>query len=580
MAELPPPNYSPEDERASETSSLSDASTVDPQLLIISSSDAINFQKGYLGAEGERAAIEGEIQMKGVESGRWAKVSISLRTVEAANTRTNEQIELSFSQVVLWTANDTAMMPSSFLFAIPLMADTPQCLRTPYSSISHTLTATLHPLDSSLPISNSLDVHTRRYTAHNHSLIASPETHSIDQPTRIEVEVPRVTFKVGEVIPVYVTIPTPAPDLVVEQEEGSSSVGTSFASSESSSSSPQPEPSSSKVQIPARTGVPYTTILARSGASCRFHSSRPVQLRFTLHPPPFTLSAAMDGEYAYADADAECASISQRTVLHAVSFKANVHVSFVDISTRTERISTITIPIVILPPSAPLPQVAPSVDAAYSKKHDQPPSRTVRAEDSDAPRYQAGEAGPSAPPPFEERDAPPPFFLADTVASSSRLPTFLESESEIIIPSQSQSQQEQDPGPARIEGEGIDFGFPPSEHFDGHAEDLERATTPPPSMEMASLDTDVTQLATIREPEMLGLVLEQRHESLEEPPPPPPALDDPSDPPPSIYSSDFRSPDPIRETSSRPAASESHAPPPYLVPVVEEHVTRPPPYVD
>jgi hypothetical protein len=49
---------------------------LDPQILIIPSSDAINFQKGYLGADEERAAVEGEIQVKGTESGRWTRVQV------------------------------------------------------------------------------------------------------------------------------------------------------------------------------------------------------------------------------------------------------------------------------------------------------------------------------------------------------------------------------------------------------------------------------------------------------------------------------------------------------------------------
>jgi len=37
-------------------------------------SDAINFQKGYVRAEGERAAIEGELRIKVAEPGQWDKV--------------------------------------------------------------------------------------------------------------------------------------------------------------------------------------------------------------------------------------------------------------------------------------------------------------------------------------------------------------------------------------------------------------------------------------------------------------------------------------------------------------------------
>jgi hypothetical protein len=46
----------------------------EPQLFIVPTVDAVNFQKGYLGAEGERAAIEGELQIKGLDPRLWSKV--------------------------------------------------------------------------------------------------------------------------------------------------------------------------------------------------------------------------------------------------------------------------------------------------------------------------------------------------------------------------------------------------------------------------------------------------------------------------------------------------------------------------
>lgn len=143
--------------------------------------------------------------------------TVSLRTLETAY---HQEIELGFSEVELFSSFDAdeAIVPSSFLFAIPLMEDTPQSLRTPHSSISHTLTATLHPLDASVSaVSKTLVVHTRRYTAHSHSLVVSPETHSLEEPTRVEVEVPRTTFKAGEIVPLYVTVPPPPRELVLDQ---------------------------------------------------------------------------------------------------------------------------------------------------------------------------------------------------------------------------------------------------------------------------------------------------------------------------------------------------------------------------
>ena len=60
----PPPLYSHRDP---------DATT---QLLLVPPAGSVNFQRGYLGAEAEHAAIEGEIQIKDIEPGRWSKVYV------------------------------------------------------------------------------------------------------------------------------------------------------------------------------------------------------------------------------------------------------------------------------------------------------------------------------------------------------------------------------------------------------------------------------------------------------------------------------------------------------------------------
>lgn len=68
----PPPIYSQQDPTAGSDTELT--SSPEPQILITPTVDAINFQKGYLGAEDERAAIEGELQIKGAEPGRWHRM--------------------------------------------------------------------------------------------------------------------------------------------------------------------------------------------------------------------------------------------------------------------------------------------------------------------------------------------------------------------------------------------------------------------------------------------------------------------------------------------------------------------------
>jgi len=381
-------------------------------------------------------------------------------------------------------------------------------------------------------------------------------------------------------------------------------------------------PSARAALSPLFPGSSYKTVIARSGASCRFHSSRSIRLRFILHPPlamrsPTVVQTSLPGsDHGEMGYDADLGSITQTTLLHSVAFFLKAHISFLDTKEQSERTSTLTIPLNVLPPPARLPEISQTFDEAYIKKHDRPPVKTNRYDECDraAPHYCEGQAGPSmisalAPPPFEERDAPPPFFSPMAEASSSgRLPTFLESETEVLLPDSTFTSSDHNftSMSFAIEGEGVKFGFHAQDQFDGHSEDMQRSMTPPPSVEMAVGGADLTVLTEIQESSQgLTLILDQCQESLvleDQPPPPPPAMDDPSDPPPLIDDSGFRRLDPLE----RPRSSQSlqpppsppppptssglmdnvqttpgHAPPPYLNTEGhhdQENVTRPPPY--
>ncbi len=67
---IPPPTYSQQDP----VNAGHQHNPSEPEILIIPTVDAVNFQKGFLGAEGERAAIEGELQIKGADVERWLRM--------------------------------------------------------------------------------------------------------------------------------------------------------------------------------------------------------------------------------------------------------------------------------------------------------------------------------------------------------------------------------------------------------------------------------------------------------------------------------------------------------------------------
>src|SRR5258708_8719317 len=99
---------------------------------------------------------------------------MDLRTVEAAY---DQVIELSQTTIVLYESEDDkeSLLQSSFPFALPLTPDMPQCVHTPQSSLSHILSATLHPFNESpQPFSKTLTVHTRRFISHTPTIPYSP----------------------------------------------------------------------------------------------------------------------------------------------------------------------------------------------------------------------------------------------------------------------------------------------------------------------------------------------------------------------------------------------------------------------
>lgn len=79
MSTEPPPLYTKSDnDEGPSTSEGVSAESDDPQILIIPPSQSTQFQKGFLGADDERAAIEGELQIKGISASACRKVYASV----------------------------------------------------------------------------------------------------------------------------------------------------------------------------------------------------------------------------------------------------------------------------------------------------------------------------------------------------------------------------------------------------------------------------------------------------------------------------------------------------------------------
>ena len=76
METEPPPSYSPE-LADDETRSDGTNAVVEPQIIIIPTSNDVNFQAGYLGADGEHAAIEGELQLKCANDFPWERMLVA-----------------------------------------------------------------------------------------------------------------------------------------------------------------------------------------------------------------------------------------------------------------------------------------------------------------------------------------------------------------------------------------------------------------------------------------------------------------------------------------------------------------------
>ncbi|KAG9050567.1 hypothetical protein FS837_004424 [Tulasnella sp. UAMH 9824] len=587
MAEQPP-NYSPVATRSS---------VFPPQLVIAPAGDSVHFQSGNLGAEGETATVEGEVQLKGFTPDDWESMSITLKTMETVES---QSVELFAKTVELFTrkkpsastSSSMSTFPSSLPFSIPLTSDVPQEIRTPISSVTHSLTATLHPAKaSSSPFSKTIPIQIRRFTTVNSpALSPAARTFSREDPTPFKIQLPRAVFRSGEMIPVYFSVPPPLTSVAesgtqlrnikaelvrvvrvgpvdAKASESSGVKRNTFRAREgtlSDQAAPAINSNGYPVEkrkqpdtIPAppldamqtsssRTdqGTVFDTVITRSGASCRFNSRRTVQLRLVLHT---SNQSQLDDEDQSLppEVDSAAGSITQSTVLHQVNFHVHVEVSFVNRSNHTSNVIQAEIPITIIPALAPQPD-ADDLEVSYRKKHDQPPQTTTRATEDNAPPAFDDESGRTIG--FEGATAsvdPPPFSAAEP--SNMGLPSFSESQSQAEagssypVPGGSSAHppgwQDSTSSELRFDGEGDLFGFRPEDQYDGlsHSLLMNRSSSPPPALDSSVNDQNVTELAPFINPSQGDTVMANDPIVVASAfPPPPPALDDPMDLPPTI----------------------------------------------
>ncbi|KAE8269990.1 hypothetical protein A4X09_0g2355 [Tilletia walkeri] len=226
---------------------------------IAPSSDATSFQVGYLGLDGFRAWIKGDVLLKlGSSSARtqsrFYKAIIELRAVEsiespaeatsqASQDDVPREVELFYSSCVLWDANaatsSTApptQLPTTMPFSFPLTQDLPHCVHLPRSRLAYTLRATLHSSDTcnTPSLVKVVPVHLTRYSAPGpladtmssldeykgsaDSFGLEPHTWKTATPTEMYVQLERTLYRRSEPMSFRILIPAlPDQRLMIEK---------------------------------------------------------------------------------------------------------------------------------------------------------------------------------------------------------------------------------------------------------------------------------------------------------------------------------------------------------------------------
>ena len=326
---MPPPHYSAS---SSSTPSLQ-TTPLDNFFDVVPRADATSFQVGYLGLDGFQAWVKGDVLIKLDERAKqqrhlYRQCTVSLIAEEVDQDQ--QSIPFFSATQVLWqngsssstasssSAPTSSLVPSTLPFSFPLTSDLPHCIHLPSSSLEYRLEATLQSMDEGV-LSSSLKktlVHLTRYSRPGllDQSQGGPHDWHIDTPTPMTVHLQQTLFRRAEPISVHLNIPPPDKELL-------------------SLSLRSVEANLYRVIQGKDERERHELLLAHSGKLCRFHSTRSIVLRLTLHPPfdssnmPYPHpdhDAALSGPIYGRGGGGGCESITQETLLHKVSFLVKI----------------------------------------------------------------------------------------------------------------------------------------------------------------------------------------------------------------------------------------------------------------
>ncbi|KAG0150223.1 hypothetical protein CROQUDRAFT_652644 [Cronartium quercuum f. sp. fusiforme G11] len=348
---------------------------------------ALSFLSGYLGIG--PASVQGEVQIKLVSnqpSLSIHRLQLSFRGLERTQPD-HQPIDLVQQHQILWDASNSqpstsnspepSKPPATIPFQFPLTPDLPHCIHLPngcglhYELEAHvTYTSDLpsDPRPATLKhLHLTVPVHILRYsspaqqpippslseTPLNQPFTLSPVRLASSSPTPIHVSLSQTLLRHSEPLAIQVRIPPPAEELICKKglrlrsvkaelhrhirvrSPPSESPTSLFTDSPKASNRAPPYLPEDELELAPEPDSVITSLLAMSGKSCRFSSTRTVFLRLNLHPRPLELEQGHSSNSTEPSPSAQpatssrCEAVTQSTILHDVYFSVTVTIQIV-----------------------------------------------------------------------------------------------------------------------------------------------------------------------------------------------------------------------------------------------------------